>query len=90
MARSKDRSEIEYYKGEIRKLKAEVKNLRRQLAENKRYIPDLDQFEEEAEEIVEISNRCPECKSGKLKEIDLNIKVLVKCDSCGFVRTRKK
>jgi predicted RNase H-like nuclease (RuvC/YqgF family) len=90
MAKSKDRSEIEYYKGEIRKLKAEIKQLHRQLAEQKRYIPEPVESEDEYEEIEEKTPSCPQCYTGELVIVDLNIKFLEKCRSCNYVKTRNK
>lgn len=81
--KNKERSEVEYLRGELRRLKKEVAVLRKELAKRiDRDFADAYEVEEEVEEeyVKEVS--CPKCGK-ELEVIDLNIRLLHTC-KCGY------
>ena len=90
MSRSKERNKDEWYKGRIRQLESQVRRLEKQLkyAEKQSlYVSDLESvIEEETAKI----KKCPQCLTGVIQEIDLGIKLLDKCNSCDYKKTKEK
>lgn len=88
--RNKNRSEIEYLSGEIRKLKKENKQLRRLLekqspAQDEESLP-ADSEDTHPKMYTEIKY-CSECGKGKLRTFEIIGRFFVECDTCDY---RKK
>jgi len=95
MTKSKDRSEAENLRGIIRNLRAENKHLKKQLSRKDKRAFQYEDLEdklrdiETKEEYVEVEvNKCPKCK-GKIKNIELGARILIKCDNCNYRETKK-
>lgn len=84
-SKNKNRSEVEYLRGRLRKLESQVK-----------YYKQREHFfeapaEEIIEEVEDISvNRCPNCKRGVVTNYDFAFAILSKCESCGYEKREKK
>lgn len=85
--RNKNRSEVEFLRGELKKLRAENIRLRR---ENKHHERRTHFYEEVIDDVTEEmtpSSTCKECMKGTLIELDFkHVKYLI-CDLC---ETKKK
>lgn len=88
-SRQKTHSETEHLRGQIKNLKSENRQLRKRLKELEKQSHFYEEIADEAIEEVKVKNTCKACGEGVLQEVDLGIKVLVKCDSCDYKRTRK-
>lgn len=98
MAKSKDRSEIEYMRGLIKNLKAEVRNLKKQVARHNKRAHQYEDLEERQAE-VEVADLytttvtskiiCKSCSSDKMEEVSLGVKKLIVCRDCGKRETKK-
>lgn len=100
MAKSKDHSEVEYLRSQIRNLKKENKHLKKEISrQNKKahLYQDLEEkvasemIEEEQEEELQIINtkdKCPKCSS-ELEVTDMGIRSLYMCE-CGYRKSKKK
>ncbi len=87
MAKRRDRSEVEYYRGKLREVEAENRRLRKQLRSAEKsfeYLVEADSFEN-----TEYDAKCPNCGKGELKFTDLKIKTLTTCSICDYRKTTR-
>jgi hypothetical protein len=92
MAKSKDRTKDEYYRGQLRELSAENRRLKKQVRELEKHILFASDF---TDIIIEDPPEpptlfCNKCKKGYITTSDLGIKLLHVCNSCGYRETHKK
>lgn len=96
MAKNKDRTEIEYLRGIIKKLEAENRRLKKVSGANTKKLANLDDIEDDVEEEqkqeVKIKNlfqeqQCPECNR-TLEVIELGARKMHTC-ACGYRKTVK-
>jgi hypothetical protein len=79
--RNKNRSELEFLKGEVRRLKRHIK----QLEKSQHMYEDIILNEREVEVAeVPIIRRCESCGKGKLKEFNLLDRIFIECDTCDY------
>lgn len=83
-SRNKNKSEVEFLRGKVRRLEAQLK-----------YFKQREHFFEapieEIEEVQDIrANQCPFCKKGIIIEYDFHRAVLRKCSECDFQERKKK
>lgn len=86
--RRKNRSEVEFLNGQIRKLESENRQLKRrlrQLDKTQHFYDDL--IEAVAEDIKPKEAKCEKCKVGTLTLIDVKHAKFLVCDEC---KDRKK
>jgi hypothetical protein len=93
MAKSKERSEVEFLRAENKTLKAQVRHLKKEVARKQKrehQFNDLEERERELEEVELISEikdtkeLCPDCRSTKIQVTDLGAKKIMVCYDCGF------
>lgn len=98
MAKQKEKSELEHLRSENRMLKSEIRNLKKQVGRaNKKdrreaYLEkELKEYiiKEEQEQYEVKGKSCPKCK-GILETVDLGVRILEKCSTCGHRMTIKK
>lgn len=99
MSKTKERSELEYYRGLVKELKSENKNLKKRLSRKEKrehLLEDVElqqaelHMEEEAEEAHQANKlECPKCSS-ELDIVDLGARQLVTCTSCEYRVSKKK
>jgi hypothetical protein len=89
MSKTKRResSELEHFKGQIRKLESENKQLKKRLRalDKKQHLYD-DIVQAVAEDII-IDDKCEKCKTGTIKLVDVKYAKFLVCDEC---KNRKK
>lgn len=85
--RRKESSEVEYFRGRVKKLEAENRQLKRRLKTLDRRAHFYEDLIDDAAEDIKISNRCPVCKKGTVILLDLKYVKFETCDSCDY---RKK
>jgi len=100
MAKQKERSEAEFWKGKARELESEVKKLKktngRSAKKAKRLENLVENFTSPDEEMIEtfpVRNtkvRCPECSSDDYEVVDLILKDLHRCFACNYHKTFAK
>lgn len=86
MAKTKrrERSEIEYLRGQVRKLETENRQLKKRVrALDKRAHFYEDLVDVVAEEIA-IDDQCEHCKTGKIRALDLKYVKYLVCDKCDY------
>jgi len=87
-----ERDEKQALKAIIRKQRKEIQRLRRELSRAGHAQEALDEFLEDAEVDAPEEKKvekCPECGKGTMQVIDLGIRRLIKCDTCGHRKTVK-
>lgn len=92
MAKSKDKSEVEYLKGLNRQLKKQLKKVNRQASRaEKQALRQLEDAEEveEVEEEEASDGKCSKCKA-RLVPIDMGIRIVYNCQKCGHREAKKK
>ncbi len=101
MAKKKSGSELEYLRGVVKNQRAIIKNLKKQVSRHDKKahqyndledkIAEADMIEDEKENGTPVftKDKCPEC-SGELEEIDLNIRLMIKCSGCPYRKIVKK
>lgn len=93
MSKSKEKSELEYLRGQNQKLKSENRHLKKQLGYFRKRVTedDIDYPDEEipAEAFTpKGGQRCPKCANA-IEVIDLAVRIMHICD-CGYRKTFKK
>jgi hypothetical protein len=98
MAKSKERSEVEYLRAENKGLKSQIRHLKKELARAQKRQHQYEDLEErsielelEESEIAQPVNEakgCPSC-NGKLVEVDIGVRKLIRCESCDYRVTAK-
>lgn len=86
--RRKERSEVEYYRGQIKALEKENRQLKkrvRALDKTAHFYEDLVDFI--ADDIYVPDEKCPICKTGKHQLLDLKYVRYMTCTECDY---RKK
>lgn len=85
--KNKERSELEYFRGKIKRLETENRQLKKRVNSlDKRehyYDCKLDEVEEEAEETPQLE-KCKECGKGEIKVLDLKHIVIETCTICDY------
>lgn len=101
MAKNKERSEVEFLRGQNKALRTEIRQLKRDLARHQKRQHELEDREEELQEMfeeqtvsempheVQTKTACLKCGSGGLETIDLGIRTIIKCTNCGNRETKK-
>lgn len=83
----KNKSEIEYFRGLIKKLKSENRHLKKRIKElNKRehfYEEIIDDVLDEEDGQLNCE-ACPSCETGVLVEVDLHRVKIKKCNQCDY------
>lgn len=84
-SKNKNRSEVEYLRGKIRKLESQLKYYRKR----------EHFFEAPVEEIIEEvegidTNQCDQCRRGVIVDYDFKFAILRKCTNCDFEERKKK
>jgi hypothetical protein len=87
MTKRKNRSNTEYLKGIIRQLKKQNNQLKKEL--NKALNAGIYDQPQEEPTVPKGKRkpRCPQCKEGILKDIDLGARTLVVCPECSYRKT---
>jgi hypothetical protein len=95
VARNRDKSSDENLRGHVRQLRAENKHLKRQISRLEKQLArlpleDTDEPEEESTELYDVppDQSCPKCRKPTIT-IDLGIKKVLSCKSCGARTTIK-
>lgn len=92
MAKPKDRSEVEFLRGEVKKLRSALKHYKKELSRANKRSRDYQELEElvqdqelEIEEQTKLvpSGGCSKCQSDKVTLADLGAKVYRFCSNCG-------
>jgi uncharacterized protein YlxW (UPF0749 family) len=96
MPKKVERNELEYLRSENRRLKSENRNLKKQVNRTnkkvKAYEENIDMAEPEvSEDVIEQEEllKCSRCM-GTIEVVDLGIRILMTCVSCGTRKTHKK
>lgn len=95
MAKSKGKDEVEELRGKVRELTKQNKELKKvlgRLQKSSHRVEELEELFEEMgnEEIVPDGPRATCSCGGKLEKVDLGVRTLIKCVSCGKRETKKK
>lgn len=96
--KDKERSEVEYLKGLVRKQKSIIKELQKEIGRASKKSHLYDDIEEkikdlEIEEEIKSSVPqfdCPQCKKGNLDYSDLGVRLLITCSNCKYRESKKK
>jgi hypothetical protein len=83
--KSKNKSEVEYLRGENKKLKSQLSSLNRRNKSLEKQAHFYEEIEEDAE-IIDLVN-CPVCGNKEMRIIDLKYVQYETCDACDY---RKK
>ena len=88
--RIKTHSELEHWKGLVKKLKSENRHLKRKL----KVLEKREHFYEDVIEDVSVDNEiseevCQTCKQGMIIETDLKHIIIRKCNYCGEIERKK-
>jgi predicted nuclease with TOPRIM domain len=87
--KNKNKSEVEYLRGEVKRLKSQLSSLNRRNRNLEKKAHFYENIVDEATEDVDIKNSCPECGKGTLHYYDMvHIKLEI-CDICDFKRKLK-
>lgn len=85
-SKNKNRSEVEYLRGRIRKLESQLKFYKQR---EHFFEAPTEEINEEVEDIK--ADQCPNCKRGVVTHYDFRFAILSKCSNCDFEqRTKKK
>lgn len=88
--RNKEGSEVEYWRGRVRKLEATNRRLRKrnkQLERKAHFHEDV--IDDIAGDIAPTGEICQECGKGQLTTIDLKFLLIESCDVCEYKRKIK-
>lgn len=96
MAKKDKSGELEYLRGVVKQQRSIIKHLKKEVGRsNKRshQYEDLEdrlseEYVEEEKVLFTESEKCPSC-SKKIEIVDLGIRKLIVCESCGFKKSRK-
>mgnify|MGYP003432054027 CR=1 FL=1 len=91
VSKQKSHKADEDLRGQVRQLKSVIRNLQKRL----RQYEKLDHYLEDAIEIVEsekakevekehVADKCPDCKKGDLRVLDLGRVAYLACDTCSY------
>jgi ribosomal protein L44E len=80
--KNKNRSEIEYLNGQIRKLESENRQLKRRLKALDRRAHFYENIVEDSVEDIQVKDKCPTCKKGTITILDLKYVKFETCDNC--------
>lgn len=92
MAKARDRSEVEFLRGEVRKLRSAIKHYKKELGRATKRSRDYEELESVVQEqelaVEEIrlavaSPSCSKCQSSSVTMADLGAKVYKFCSNCG-------
>lgn len=83
MSKTKEKNEIEYYKGIIRDLKTQVRNLKKQIKQLENKL-NGGQKREPKEKVIDNKLLCPNCGKAELEIHDFKYVTFTKCKLCGF------
>ena len=90
-----DKDQIRSLRALVRKLQKVIKQQRRDMQKNRDVVDDYQDLLEEVEHLVPPPSKgqesCPECDSGKIKELELGNFVLLICQNpeCDYRRRKK-
>lgn len=86
MAKSKDKNELEHFRGEIRALQKENRALKKQLRQYEKY--SQENTDDDIPELPKSKNRyCFDCGKGIIKEFEVLGRYFEECNLCDY---RKK
>jgi len=80
--KNKERSETEYFKGQIRKLESENRQLKKRLKVLEKRSHFYEDIADTAAEEITIKHNCPACRKGNLIILDLKYVCFETCDMC--------
>lgn len=100
MPKKKERSELEYYRSQIRELQKENKQLKKQLGHHEKrkhiYNDVISDYEEMLIQHVPVDEiktnkkiTCEDCSKGNYDEFEIMGKVIGTCNNCGFRKRLK-
>ena len=98
MAKTRERSEVEYLRAENKRLKSENRHLKKEINKTgkkiRQYEAQIDLAEPDmpevsAEEQSQINCKEPGCE-GRVTMVDLGVRLMRVCDACGQRKTYKK
>ena len=84
-SKNKNRSEVEFLKGKIRKLESQLKYFKKR---EHFFDAPVEDIVEEAEEIQ--AEKCPVCRQGIIIKTDFVFATLEKCLNCDYEKRQKK
>lgn len=80
--RRKESSELEYFRGKLKKLESENRSLKKRLKQLDKRAHFYEDIVDEVAEEMEVKNLCPVCKKGTMILLDLKYVKFVSCDTC--------
>lgn len=83
-SKNKNRSEVEYLKGQVKRLEKELKYFKKR---SHFFESPIEEIQEEVNDIR--INQCPQCRHPTLEEYDFTFAVLKRCQ-CGYELRQKK
>jgi len=87
--KQQNRSETEHLRGLVKKLKSENRQLKKRVRALDKKAHFYEEVVDEVAKEVSMSNACPECPTGNLKEHDFVHIILTKCNHCEYEKKRK-
>lgn len=87
-SKNKNKSEVEFLRGQIRQLKAELKYYKKR--EHISNTPPDDDLDYDDVQDISAARPCPRCGKGILVEYDFKYALLMKCSHCEYDERRKK
>jgi len=83
-SKNSEGSELEYYRGRVRKLEKENRRLKRRVTALDKKAHFYEDIVDDVAEDIEIKDRCPSCKKGNKIILDLKYIRFETCDSCDY------
>jgi len=88
MSKQKEKSEVEFLRGENRMMKSQIRSLQREVKKLQKDTKEIETLEEIAREAVEFTEDapilCSACGTGHLNTTSLGVKQLTVCNNCKF------
>ena len=84
-SKNKNRSEVEFLRGKVRKLESQLKYLKQR---EHFFDAPVEDIIEDAEEVS--AERCPSCRRGVILKTDFVFATLEKCLNCDYELRKKK
>lgn len=85
-SRNKNRSEIEYIKGQLKKVQTENRQLKKRIRQLDKKSHFYENIVDEAVEEASLGETCESCGKGTMHHYDLVHVKLEICDLCGYKR----
>lgn len=82
--KQRERNEVEYFKGQVRKLESENRQLKKRLKALDKRSHFYEKIIDEAAEDVTLKNICQVCAKGSILLLDLKYVKYETCDTCEY------